>query len=373
MRGFFQKNDTNVGRRIDKMVLQQFCVLLMLLFSSFGYSQLAIENLETGIPVTWAVGGAQNGTQTTFTNNWVHTPTGGYLSSGGATVNPATNNTQGTTAEYFMITPQFLTPNDGQIRFFTKQGSFTNRGTIYQLRISTANQPDLASFNTILQSWTEAQLNVAATTWEEKIINIPTIPSGIPVYLAFVAVTNQTGTTATSGDSWFIDNVRVISSCAPVTNPMIVPSENGATISWTHPTATQFGIDVVPTGAGHSPTGETTGNSYLAEGLDPSTSYDVYIIANCDSSTNSVWAGPFPFTTTTVGLSCNTSINIPPDVTTTPFVLSDNLDQYYDANTYVEMNSQGFSWKGADGAANGGDGLGNGGREAGGAPRPPPA
>lgn len=340
--GFFQKNDTNVVRRIDKMILQQLGVLLMLLFYNFGYSQLAVENFETGIPVTWAVGGAQNGTQTTFTNNWVHTPTGGYLSSGGATVNPASNNTQNTTAEYFMITPQFLTPNDGQIRFYTKQGSFTNRGTIYQLRISTANQPDLASFNTILQSWTEAQLNVAATTWEEKIINIPTIPQGIPVYLAFVAVTNQTGTTATSGDSWFIDNVRVISSCVPVTNPMIVPSENGATISWTHPTATQFGIDVVPTGAGHSPTGETTGNSYLAEGLDPSTSYDVYIIANCDSSTNSVWAGPFPFTTTTVGLSCNTSINIPSDVTTTPFVLSDNLDQYYDNSTYVEMNSQGF-------------------------------
>lgn len=338
--GFFQNQDTKFGFGLGKNLFQKFLVLLMLLFANFGYSQLAVEDFETEIPITWAV---ESNLVTPPTNNWTHTPTGGYLSSGGAMVNPALNNTQGTTAEYFMITPQFFTPSDGQIRFYTKQGSFTNRGTVYQLRISTANQPDLASFNTVLQSWTEAQLNVAATTWEEKIVNIPTIPSGIPVYLAFVAVTNQTGTTATSGDSWFIDNVRVISSCVPVTNPMIVPSETGATISWNHPTATQFGIDVVPTGAGHSPTGETTDNSYVAEGLNPSTSYDVYIIANCDSTTNSVWAGPFPFTTTTVGLSCNTSINIPSDVTTTPFVLSANLDQFYDANTYVEMNSQGFA------------------------------
>ncbi|HQW68512.1 MAG TPA: choice-of-anchor J domain-containing protein [Flavobacterium sp.] len=335
--GIFQNKNA-----FGKNTFQRFFVLFFLILTNFGYSQLATESFESGIPATWAIGGTQGGTSTTFTNNWVHTPTGGYLASGGATVNPSTNNTVGTTAEYFMITPQFLTPTDGQIRFFTKQGSFTNRGTVYQLRISTANQPDLSSFNVTLQSWTESQLNVAATTWEEKIVNIPTIPAGIPVYLAFVAITNQTGTTATSGDSWFIDNARVISSCSPVTNPMIVPSETGAAISWTHPTATQFGIDVVPTGAGHSATGTPTGNSYNAEGLDPSTSYDVYIIANCDSSTNSTWAGPFPFSTTTVGLSCNTSINIPPDVTTTPFVLSDNLDQYYDNTTYVEMNSQDF-------------------------------
>ena len=262
--GIFQNKNA-----FGKNTFQRFFVLFFLILTNFGYSQLATESFESGIPATWAIGGTQGGTSTTFTNNWVHTPTGGYLASGGATVNPSTNNTVGTTAEYFMITPQFLTPTDGQIRFFTKQGSFTNRGTVYQLRISTANQPDLSSFNVTLQSWTESQLNVAATTWEEKIVNIPTIPAGIPVYLAFVAITNQTGTTATSGDSWFIDNARVISSCSPVTNPMIVPSETGAAISWTHPTATQFGIDVVPTGAGHSATGTPTGNSYNAEGLDP--------------------------------------------------------------------------------------------------------
>ncbi len=338
--GIFPNKNVEAKNHAGKNVLQQFFVLCMLLLTTLGYSQLATEDFNSGIPGTWAI---TSNLVTPPTNNWIHTPTGGYQSTGGASVNPALNNTQGSTAEYYMITPQFNTPSNGEIRFFTKQGSFTNRGTTYQLRISTANQPDISSFNVTLQSWTEAQLNVAATTYEEKIVPIPTIPQGIPVYLAFVAITNQTGTTATSGDTWFVDNVRVISSCAPVTNPMIVPSENGAAISWTHPTATQFGIDVVPAGAGHSATGTATGNSYNAEGLDPSTSYDVYIITYCDANTPSSWAGPFPFTTTTVGLSCPTAIQIPSDVTTAPYVLSSNLNQFYDSNTYVELNSQGLS------------------------------
>ena len=336
----FQKNNVNVDYFINKLVFQRFLALFFLMITNLGYSQLATEAFESGIPVTWAV---TSNLVSPPANNWVHTPTGGYLASGGATVNPALNNTVGTTAEYFMITPQFLTPANGQIRFMTKQGSFTNRGGTYQVRISTANQPDLSSFNVTLQSWTETQLNTAATTYEEKIVSIPTIPAGIPVYLAFVAITNQTGVTATSGDSWFVDNVRVITSCVPVASPMIIPSESGAAISWTHPTATQFGIDVVPTGAGHSANGTATGNSYNATGLTASTTYDVYIITNCDASTNSTWAGPFTFTTTTVGLSCPTAIVVPPNVTTTPYVLSSNLNQFYDSNTYVPMDSQGMS------------------------------
>lgn len=334
--GIFQKNNINVDYFINKIVLQRIFALCLLLIANLGFSQT--EAFESGIPATWAVT-----SNLTPTNNWVHTPTGGYLSSGGATVNPALNNTIGTTAEYFLITNQVIAPADGQIRFYTKQGSFTNRGTTYQIRVSTANQTDISSYNVVLASWTETTLNVAATTYEEKIVSIGTITPGTPIHIAFVAVTNQTGVTATVGDSWFVDDVRVISSCLPVTNPMIVPSADGAAISWTHPTATQFGIDVVPTGAGHSATGTPTGNSYNATGLAASTTYDVYIITNCDVSTNSTWAGPFTFTTTTVGLTCPTAIVIPSDVTTTPYTLSTNLDQFYDGATYVEMNSQAMS------------------------------
>ncbi|NNT73227.1 T9SS type B sorting domain-containing protein [Flavobacterium sp. IMCC34852] len=316
--------------------------MVFLIVANFGYSQT--EHFESGIPASWLVKGRQGGTETVFANNWVHTAAGGYLGTGGATVNPSLNNTQNTTAEYFMITSQYITPANGEIRFMTKQGSFSNRGTTYQVRISTGNQADLTSYNVTLASWTEAQLNVSATTYEEKIVSLGAVGAGIPVNIAFVAITNQLGTTATIGDTWFVDRVRVMSSCDPVATPTIVPGIDGASISWTHPTATSFGVEVVPAGAGHGATGiPVTGTTYNPTGLNPATSYDFYIIANCDSETSSAWAGPFSFTTSVVGLTCPSAIVIPPDVITTPYTLITNLDQYYDGTTYVPMNSQGMS------------------------------
>jgi hypothetical protein len=240
--GIFQKNYVNENGAVSKIVLQRIFALFFLIMTNLGYGQLAPEYFESGIPGTWAV---NSNLATAPTNNWSPTPAGGYLATGGAFVNPALNSTVGLTAEYFLITPQFLTPSNGEIRFWTKQGSFTNRGATYQVRISTANQPDISSFNVVLASWTETQLNVAATTYEEKIVSIPSIPAGIPVYIAFVAVTNQTGVSSTAGDSWFVDNARVISSCPPVTGITSTVASDSATINWTHPTATNFGIEVV--------------------------------------------------------------------------------------------------------------------------------
>jgi hypothetical protein len=174
-------------RTMNKNKTNVVLFLFLLFASNISFSQLALQEFQSGIPASWVVQSNQ-----TVTNNWQATPTGGYQSTGGVSVNPALNNTVGTTAEYFLITEQFNTPSNGEIKFFTKQGSFTNRVTIYQLRASTASQPDISSFNVILQSWTEAQLNVAATTYEEKTVSIGSLQAGIPVYLALVAITNQT-------------------------------------------------------------------------------------------------------------------------------------------------------------------------------------
>lgn len=334
LKGIFQKNNRTIGSFEKDKMASRFVFLFFLAMANFGYGQT--EDFNAGIPSSWAVT-----SNLTVTNNWVASAAGGYLSTGGATVNPASNNTQGQTAQYFLISPQLVTPNNGQIRFYVKQASFINKGTTFQLRLSTANQPDISSFNVTLQSWTEAQLNVSATTYEEKIVPIPSIPAGIPVYLALVAQTTQTGSSSTSGDAIFVDNFRMIESCTPVTGITTTIASTSAQISWTHPTATQFGIDVVPTGAGHGALGTpVTGTTYNATSLTPLTTYDVYIIANCDSVTSSSWAGPFTFTTAAIGLSCPTAIEVPADVTVTPFVYSNNLNQFYDANTYVEYNSQ---------------------------------
>ncbi|MGH2664282.1 choice-of-anchor J domain-containing protein [Flavobacterium sp.] len=311
------------------------------LFSNSAFAQLPLEDFGSGIPATWAITSNQ-----TVTNNWVPTtPTGGYLGTPGAMVNPALNNTAGVTAEYYLISPQFSTTDITEIRFYTKQGSFVNKGTTYELRLSTANQPDISSFNVVLQSWTEAQLNVSATTYEEKIVTVPSIPAGIPVYIAFVAVTQQTGTSATSGDTWFVDNVRVISSCTPVTGITSTMTANGGVINWIHPTASNFQIQIVPHDAPYVPTGgiPVTGTSYNAIGLADGTTYDVYIRTICDATTGSSWAGPFPVTTAKLGLDCGTPIVVPTSITTTPYVLSTNLSTFHDPQNYTPLDSQGLS------------------------------
>jgi gliding motility-associated-like protein len=331
--------EVNKFKSVKNKIGNSYFLLLFLMISTFSYSQLAIENFETAIPTTWAVR-----SNLTVANNWIQSPTTGYLGSGGASVNPALNTTTGTQAEYYLITSQFLTPDSGEIRFYTKQGSFSNRGTTYQLRISTANQPDISSFNVVLQTWTETQLNISATTYEEKIVSIGSIPAGIPVYIAFVAITNQTGTSATSGDTWFVDNIRAIPACSSVTGITSAPGSNSAVINWTHPFATQFGIEVVPAGAGHGATGTSvSGTTYTATGLTSSTTYDVYIQTRCDATTASAWAGPFQFRTSVLGLSCNTPLIIPPNVFTTPYVLSTNLNTFNDNATYINYTTQGSS------------------------------
>ena len=323
---------------INKSKIGKILFLFLLFISTLGYSQLALQEFQSGIPTNWTIQSNQ-----AVSSNWQATTTGGYLATPGAFVNPSLNNTVGTAAEYFLISEQFNTPANGSIKFFTKQGSFTNRGTIYQLRASTASQPDISSFNVVLQSWTEAQLNVAATTYEEKTVSIGSLQAGIPIYLAFVAVTNQTGTTSTSGDSWFVDNVRVITTCAPVTNVVTTATSSTAQITWAHPSSNSFEIQVLPTGSGIGATGTlVTGTTYTATNLTNNTSYDVYIRALCTES-NSVWSGPFTVRTVILGLSCATPIIVPPNVSSTPFVLSTNLNTFHTNTNYVPLNSQGLS------------------------------
>lgn len=319
-------------------------IVILGLFSNFAFAQnpLPLENFNSGLPASWAVTGTQ-----TFTNNWTPTTaTGGYQSTPGLMVNPALNNTQGTTAKYFLITPQITTVAQTEIRFFTKQGSYTNKGTIYELRLSTAAQPDLNSFNSILlQSWTETQINTNPLAYEEKIVTVA-LPAGVPVYIAFVAVTNQDAAnlSSTSGDTWFVDNIRIINSCSPVTGINATMSANGGIINWTHPFATNFEVQVVPSGSGILTTGTpVSATQYTASGLSAGTAYDVYIKTICDATTASGWAGPFPVTTSSLGLTCAAPIVIPATVTSTPYVLSTNLATFHDPQNYTPLSSIGLS------------------------------
>lgn len=311
--------------------------VLFFLVTISSYGQLATENFESGIPATW-----------TLFNNSVGTlpwsiSTDGYLGSDAATINPSAENIgAGNIAQYFLVAPLVTVPENAEIRFYTKRATTdANPDIVYQIRVSTASQPDINGFSVVLQEWQGSDLNVGAEDqYEEKIVSIPSsIPTGLDIYIAFVAVNTQTGVVA-SGDAWFIDNVRVIESCLKVVEAdfnVDAVTPISAQLSWTHPDAFDFEIVVVPQGEVPGTTGTIVSNSHLADGLEGDTFYDVYIKTICDDATKSAWAGPFGFKTAVYGLSCETPIVITasPGV---PYSLDANLKDFPNADTVLYAN-----------------------------------
>jgi len=97
--------------------------------------------------------------------------------------------------------------------------------------------------------------------------------------------------------------VRVITgeppSCATPTGLNATTTINSATLAWTSE-ASQWNIEwgaagfTLGTGTLVS---DLNANSYLLEGLNPSTAYAFYVQANCGGDGLSNWAGPYVFTT----------------------------------------------------------------------------
>ncbi|WP_286707356.1 choice-of-anchor J domain-containing protein, partial [Flavobacterium sp. 38-13] len=335
----FYRFSTIHDRLIHKCVRKRIVIPLFLLFISISaHAQMALETFESGIPATWASFRNNVGTL-----NWGISPDS-YRGTGAAFLNPGAENIgPGNTAQYFLATPIVPIPQNGEIRFYSKQATSANNGAIYQIRMSTAGQTDPAGYTVILKSWTEADLNVGSqTAYEEKIVPIPSnIPVGLNVHIAFVVINTQAGASP-SGDAWFLDNIRVMESCQKVSQTNFSANNitsSGANLSWTHPTAFDFQIQVVTQGTAPAATGISVQNSYAAGSLDADTAYDVYIKTVCDADTASEWAGPFPFRTKKTGLSCASPIVIP--VTTTPYVLSSNLNLFADNPTSYTTQGSG--------------------------------
>ncbi|MBU2928612.1 choice-of-anchor J domain-containing protein [Winogradskyella psychrotolerans] len=312
----------------------------MLLYSSYSFAQLA-ENFDSGIPTNpgeWTI--INNGVGTL---DWSST-TDGYLSTNGASINPSAENIgDQNTAQYFLVTPQVTVPENGEIQFYTKQGSEADNGSQYEIRLSTAAQPDVNGFNITIQSYTEANLNVGAqTNYEKKVIEIPTsIPAGLNIYIAFVAINTQNGATPT-GDEWFVDSVSILEGCAEIEDADVTISDitvDGAEVTWSHPTASNFEIQILPVGGVPADSGiPVTGTSYALNNLDEDTEFDIYLSAVCDNDTQSAFTGPYTFKTLKFGLSCEAPIEIG-DISTTPYVLIDNLDNW--SNPDVTYTTQG--------------------------------
>ncbi|SDR87426.1 choice-of-anchor J domain-containing protein [Winogradskyella sediminis] len=338
---FFSNHRKNENLSFKKTKSGWILTLIFIwLCSSISFAQLS-ENFDSGIPTNpseWTL--INNGVGTL---NWSST-TDGYLGTNGAAINPAAENIgDQNTAEYFLVTPQIVVPENGEIQFYTKQGSEDDNGTQYEVRLSTAAQPDVNGFNIAIQSYTESNLNVGAqTSYEKKVIEIPTsIPAGLNIYIAFVAINTQNGATPT-GDEWFIDDVAILEGCFEIEEDDVNVEDitvDGALVTWSHPTATNFEIQILPEGGVPADSGiPVAGTSYALANLDDDTEFDIYISAVCDNDTESAFTGPYTFKTLRYGLSCEAPIEIG-DISTTPYVLTDNLDNW--SNPDVTYSTQG--------------------------------
>ena len=324
--GSFRKNTDKGKTKMLKTFIFQGLLMLFFLSSAKGFAQLN-ESFDSGIPGTWTLFG-----NAVSNIDW-STTTDGYLGTNGVSINPALDNIgDQNTAQYYLVTPQIAVPENGEIQFYTKQGSDIDNGSQYQIRLSTAAQPDINGFNVVLQSYTESNLNIGSQTqYEKKIVEIPSsIPVGLNIYVAFVAVNTQNGATPT-GDEWFVDEVAILEGCVEVLDEDVTIDQitvNSAQVSWSHPTASNFEIQVLPTGGIPADSGiPVTGTSYSLASLDDDTEYDIYISALCDNDTQSAWTGPYTFKTLKFGLSCDFPIELT-DVTSAPYVLTDNLENW---------------------------------------------
>ncbi len=103
---------------------------------------------------------------------------------------------------------------------------------------------------------------------------------------------------------WLIDNVSVYNETCPSPTNVAINSitADTASISWNNTSSEVLSSEIVVQLSGTGmPTGSGTpvsGTTYLAENLQAATYYEVYIRSICSTANgNSVWVGPFNFTT----------------------------------------------------------------------------
>jgi hypothetical protein len=143
-----------------------------------------------------------------------------------------------------------------------------------------------------------------------------TIPAGTPLgnyrmrVVTDYIVQNPSLPCATINRGEFEDyKVTVVAqpACAPPSslNATAITS-SGATLGWTDINgATSWSVEYGLTGftQGSGTVVNNVTNPYVLSGLTSNTNYQFYVRANCGTSLNSTWAGPFAFTTTCTSTS----------------------------------------------------------------------
>ena len=204
--------------------------------------------------------------------------------------------------EDWLVTPQFMIPNNAQLRFYSRLTFALDQGSIYEVRVSTDPVQSALGNYTLVQSWTEFELNPIQTDYNEIIIDLPAALSGSNVYIAFVMKADW-------GDRWLLDNIRVAEKCL---DPENLSASNitlsTANLFWDTPSgSTEWDVAVIPASEGFTGTGIPYNGPmpYPASGLASNTPYKFYVRAVCSGGIKSNWAGPYNFATVTPGTNCD--------------------------------------------------------------------
>ncbi len=200
----------------------------------------------------------------------------------------------GTTALASAITPiiDLTTATDGAELSFYMHAFGADMGT---LNVGVSNSPTGPFTNAF--SWTGEYQTAGSDPWVPIGINLDTY-LGQQIYVEFSYAGTGTGW---EGDM-SLDYIRVETCGTFCIAPSGITVNNinatSADISWTANSGeTSWEYVVQPAGTGIPTTGTTvTVTSVTVNNLNPSTNYEVYVLANCPSG-DSVWTGPVNFTT----------------------------------------------------------------------------
>jgi hypothetical protein len=192
----------------------------------------------------------------------------------------------GAVSSDWLITPTVIgITSISQLHFYSRLGSPGDQGGTYKLMVTTGAQ-DVYNLYTVVQEWTETQINPEQGQYVQKIVNLPANLAGQMVHFAFV----REGVT---GDSWLIDDITLTEVCSPPQNLAVTnATETSLTLGWTG-NSISFEVLIVPADA--VPNLEnvvvinTTDNEYEFTGLLPSVEYKIYVRALCPDGGLSEW------------------------------------------------------------------------------------
>nr|WP_297334798.1 choice-of-anchor J domain-containing protein [Flavobacterium sp.] len=322
---------------------EKLLVFLLLVFAG-AYAQIPVEGFEQSFPPEgWTVTGNGVGTG----ESWSQTPLASpvlppYQGNHAAYI--IGEDVPTGTAEDWLITPAITVPPNGIISFYSRLLQNNNQGSLYRMMVTVDDPQDLSSY-TLMQQWTETEINPSQTTYTQKVVNIPSVYTGVEVHIAFVLVTDD-------GDGWLVDEVSVTEGCVQPLNVMISEATGTElTLSWDEaPGVSDYEIIILPAGVpftGNEQGVIATSSPYVFTGLTVESTYQIYIRSLCQQGGVSEWVGPV-YSQVLTGNTLTGTVTFDADGDgnceegdIVPFVpIAVNIDGLFAYYTYTDMNGE---------------------------------